>query len=59
MHTLFILHEFCNYIPKLPKKREVCSSAAESGHLDVLKWVHDNGYKWDEYHIVVQQKVVT
>jgi hypothetical protein len=25
-----------------------CASAAEGGHLDVLKWARENGCPWDE-----------
>ena len=26
-----------------------CSSAAENGHLKILKYAHENGCKWDEW----------
>ena len=31
-----------------PWDDEICSSAAETGHLDVLKYAHENGYPLDE-----------
>jgi hypothetical protein len=26
----------------------LCSNAAENGHLEVLQWAHANGCPWDE-----------
>ena len=33
----------------LCKKREMCASAALGGHLELLKWAHENGCPWNSY----------
>ena len=27
---------------------DLCALAAQGGHLEVLKWLHENGYPWNE-----------
>ena len=36
-------------VPPCPWDEDICSRAAENGHLDCLKYAHDNGCPWDKY----------
>ena len=32
---------------KCPRTKLACACAAKSGHLDILKYLHENGVPWD------------
>jgi hypothetical protein len=36
------------FAENFPWDEDTCTNAAEGGHLEVLKWLRENGCPWDE-----------
>jgi hypothetical protein len=46
-----IKYDYINLLKKIKRKNifpDLCTSAARYGSINVLKWAHINGYKWNE-----------
>jgi len=35
---------------------ETCSNVALNGHLEVLKWLRENGCPWDEFTLISNEE---